>query len=96
MPAPVSESGNYRNITSTTQIVTRGGQLMGFYVNSTSAGVIQIKDGNSGAGTNMGGQITPAIGFHRYPGGFGVNGLLVTVVSGTIDITVFFQPSANQ
>ena len=85
----VVEGGNYRNITSTTQVTTRGGTLLGFYVNSTTGGTIVFRDGTSG-GTAMSGTITPAIGFHRFPATFGVDGLHVTIAN-TIDVTIFYQ-----
>lgn len=63
------------------------GQVLGFYVNNTSSGVIAFRDGGSG-GTVLCGSITPAIGFHRFPAAFQTD-LHMTLVSGSISITVF-------
>ncbi len=64
------------------------GSLLGFYVNSTSSGVINFKDGGSG-GPTLTGSITPAIGFHRLPIYF-TSSCYMTKVSGSINVTLFF------
>lgn len=83
------ESGTPINLTATGQVgvVNIPTTLLGFYVNSTSSGVIAFRDGGSG-GTAVSGSITPAIGFHRFPGNF-PNGCHMTLVSGSINITLF-------
>lgn len=64
-------------------------QMLGFYVNSTSSGTINFKDGGSG-GTAICGTITPAIGWHAFPASFTSNtGAYFTIVSGSINVTVF-------
>ncbi len=88
--AAVFESGQYRNLTSTSAIDTRPGVLLGFYVNSTTGGTIVLKDGGS-SGTVISGTITPAIGWHRYPVGYGVSGLHATIAN-TLDVTFVFIP----
>jgi hypothetical protein len=67
-------------------VATRNGMLIGFYVNSTSAGTIVLKQGGSG-GTAISGTITPAVGWHTFPAAF-VAGLHATV-GGTISVTFF-------
>jgi hypothetical protein len=47
--------------------------LIGFYVNSTNAGTLVLKDGGS-SGTAIAGTITPAIGWHFFPVNFGSGG----------------------
>ncbi len=81
--------GEAINLTATGNVGRAGQskQLLGFYVNSTSTGVIQLRRGGSG-GTVLGGQITPAVGFHPFPADC-PDGLHLTVVSGTIDLTMF-------
>lgn len=87
MAASIVESGSSKNITVTGNVSTGACALLGFYVNSTSAGTLVLKDGGS-AGTALCGTITPAIGFHRYPVSTG--GILHATVGGTIDATFFF------
>jgi hypothetical protein len=94
MPAPIMQAGNYKNLTATGQISSgsKGGTLIGFYVNSTSSGTVALFDG-AAAGTAMCGTITPAIGFHPFPAGYGAGGLFVTI-GGTLNVTFFYQPSS--
>lgn len=87
MSMPTAEVGAYKNITGTGAVSAGPCQLIGFYVNSTSSGTLAFKDGGSG-GTVIGGTITPAIGFHRYPAIVGTS--LYATVGGTIDATFFF------
>ena len=86
------ESGNFKNMTATGNVNTLPGTLLGFYVNSTTAGTLVLRDGGSG-GTVMCGTITPALGFHRYPANYGVSGLgLHATIGGTLDVTFFYGP----
>jgi hypothetical protein len=89
--AAVFESGQYKNMTATAAVCSMPGTLLGFYVNSTTGGTLALKDGGS-SGSAMGGTITPAIGFHRFPAGFGVGGLYATIAN-TLDVTFFFVPT---
>lgn len=100
MNALRSEIGTYVNLAATSAVGKAGtaaapapSNLLGFYVNSTSSGVIHLRDGGATgtAGTvDLAGDITPAIGFHRFPASI-VNGLHLTVVSGSINVTFVFQ-----
>jgi hypothetical protein len=83
------ESGTPVNLTNSGAVSATTGNILGFYVNNTTAGVINFKDGGSG-GTAITGSITPAIGFHRLPAYF-TTSCYMTLVSGAIDITVFFS-----
>lgn len=87
------EVGNYKNITATGSVTETAGSLLGFYVNSTSTGTLVLRDGGSG-GTVMSGTITPAIGFHRFPGTFGAGGLHATIAN-TLNVTLFYVPAAS-
>lgn len=87
MSQPVAECGAYKNITGTGAVSTGPCQLIGFYVNSTTGGTLVLKDGGS-SGTALGGTITPAIGFHRYPATVGVS--LHATIANTLDVTFFF------
>lgn len=82
------ETGTAVNRTTTGDVSTTTGHLLGFYVNSTTAGTLVLRNGGSG-GTVMCGTITPVIGFHRFPGEF-TNGLHATI-GGTLDVTFFVK-----
>jgi hypothetical protein len=86
MAHPSIEAGTFKNITATALVANGAGQMIGFYVNSTSTGTIVFRDGTGG--TVMSGTITPAIGFHRFPAVFGT-GLHATIAN-TLDVTIFF------
>jgi hypothetical protein len=89
------EVGKPVNLADSGAISNCAGTILGFYVNSTSSGVILIKDGGSG-GTALDAAITPAIGFHRFPARIGSSsGGYMTLSSGAINATFFFVPDAN-
>jgi len=82
-----TEAGAPINISSSGAISLVPGVLLGFYVNSTTAGTVVVRDGGS-AGTAISGTITPAIGFHRFPAACGT-GCYLTLAN-TINVTAFF------
>jgi hypothetical protein len=85
----VQSAGSYTNLAASGQVSKAPGQLLGFYVNSTSSGTIVLTDSAaSSGGTAISGTITPAVGFHPYPAQC-VNGLYVTLGS-TINATFIF------
>lgn len=88
MAARTVEVGTPLNKTATGQIGNAGDPitLIGFYVNTTSAGTIIFKAVN-GSGTALSGTITPPIGFHRYP--MDCPGGLHATIGGTLDVTFF-------
>jgi hypothetical protein len=88
MSQPVAEVGGYKNITETGAVSTGACQLIGFYVNSTNAGTLVLRDGGSG-GTVMSGTITPVIGFHRFPANVGTS-LYATIAGTALNVTFFF------
>ncbi len=88
MSQPVAEVGGYKNITATGAVSTGTCQLLGFYVNTTTAGTLVLRDGGA-SGTVMSGTITPAIGFHRFPANVGVS-LYATIAGTALDITFFY------
>ena len=81
------ESGTPINLAASGTVSLAAGILLGFYVNSTTAGTIVIRNGGS-AGTAISGTITPAIGFHRFPA-YCTAGCYATIAN-TLDVTVFF------
>lgn len=87
--AHMMPSGRYTNITDDTLIKQGPGQMMGFYVNSTSSGTIIIYDNTTAADPKICNTITPAIGWHSLPVSFNT-GLFFDKTGGTIDLTVVF------
>ncbi len=87
-----TEAGMYVNLTATAVISAKPCSLLGFYVNSTTAGTVVFRDGGA-SGTVVSGTITPAIGFHRFPATF-ITSAHVTVAN-TLDATFFFVPSGT-
>lgn len=85
------ECGMPVNLSSSAAICAKPCQILGFYVNSTSSGTMNILDGGSG-GTALCGTITPAIGFHRFPA-MCQTAAYWTLVSGSMNVTVFFSTS---
>lgn len=73
------------NRTSTGQVKTGGGAILGFYVNSTTGGTLVLHDHASAASGAITGTITPAIGWHPFPLKFS-QGLHI-VIANTLDVT---------
>lgn len=88
MSQPIWEGGFPKNITATGAVSTGACQLIGFYVNSTNAGTLVLRDGGA-SGTVMSGTITPAIGPHRFPANVGTS-LHATIGGTALDVTFFF------
>lgn len=82
------ESGTGKNLTLSGAISLTAGNLVGFYVNSTNAGTLIIKDGGTG-GTAISGTITPAIGFHKFPAAI-TTSCFFTIGGTALDVTGFF------
>lgn len=89
MSAIVIESGNHKNISSSTLIKTGHGNLIGIFVASASSTpTVKVWDATSAAGTVIVNTFTPVAGsFYPIPANF-VNGCYVTI-GGTVDCTVF-------
>ena len=81
-----AEIGHAKNMTATGTVKAVSGQLLGFYVNNTSAGTVVLRDGGA-SGRALSGTITPAIGFHRFPCTFQTD--LHFTEGGALDITFF-------
>lgn len=84
------ESGTPILLTSSGSVSIASGTLLGFYVNSTTAGTVVIRSGSSGtsSGTAISGTITPAIGFHRFPA-YCPDGCYFTIAN-TLNVTALF------
>ena len=88
--AQAVESGTPINLEATGSISVASGSLLGFYVNSTTAGTIVLRSGSNGtgSGTAISGTITPAIGFHRFPA-YCPSGAHATIAN-TLNVTFVF------
>ena len=88
---PYSNSGDVVNLTATGTVNTRDCKLLGFYVNSTTAGTIVFRRGAGGtsSGTAISGTITPAIGYHPFPAD--CPGGAHATIGGTLNVTIFFS-----
>jgi len=84
---PVTESQNFKNITSTTTVFTGIGGILGIFVSSASSTpTIKVQDGS----TTMVNTFTPVAGtFYPIPAKFSTS--LVVTISGTVDCCVFWQ-----
>jgi hypothetical protein len=85
IPVPITATGDVFNPTVGNKDCT----LLGFYVNSTTAGTLVLRQGGA-SGTTLGGTITPAVGWHTFPS-VAHDGLHATV-GGAIDVTFFIVP----
>lgn len=79
------QAGRAVTISTGADITTAACTLIGFYVDSTSSGVLTL--GNAGAGTSLTGLITPAVGYHAYPM-LCPDGLFATI-GNTMNLTLF-------
>ena len=84
--AQIQKSGTPVLRTTTGNISLVPGNLLGFYVNSTTAGTVVFADGAGGTVFNA--AITPAIGFHKFPAACSL-GCHVTIAN-TLNATFFF------
>lgn len=84
-------SGVPINLAATGTVSKVSGSLLGFYVNSTNAGTLVLRQGADGAstGTEISGTITPAIGYHRFPA-YCVSGCHATIGGVALDVTFYF------
>ena len=81
----------YKNMTASGVVKASGGILMGMYVNSTTAGTIKLWDNpTAGSGTVINNTITPAIGYHPLGGAVASTGLFATI-TGTLDVTLYYE-----
>lgn len=85
-------SGTPTLLAATGIISETAGALLGFYVNSTSAGTIVLTAGGASGATSGGaaisGTITPAIGWHEFPAE--IASRLYATLGGTASVTFIF------
>lgn len=84
----IRKSGTPINMTATGTVNAAPGFLLGFYVNSTTAGTIVLRDGG-GSGAALSGTITPAVGWHEFPADYATD--LHATIGGTLDVTFFYK-----
>jgi hypothetical protein len=77
-----------KRITATGVVSGSPGVMRGFYVSSTTAGTLVMRDGGA-SDAQLTGTITPAVGWHEFPAPL-KQGLHVTV-GGTIDVTFHYE-----
>jgi hypothetical protein len=84
---PVTESQNFKNITSTTTVFTGIGGILGIFVaTAATTPTIKVQDG----ATTIVNTFTPVSGvFYPIPAKFATS--LVVTISGAVDCTVFWQ-----
>jgi len=75
------------NLSASGQILAAPGQIVGFYVNSTSSGTIRFSDALTAASPYLGAAITPAVGYHAFPANLATGGY--ATIGATLDVTIF-------
>lgn len=91
MSNQVAQSGTPVLLTATGTVSKVSGNLLGFYVNSTTAGTLVLRVGSAGTsgGTAVTGTITPAIGWHTYAI-YCPDGLHATIAGSALNVTFSF------
>ena len=91
MSLTVIEAGQYKNITSSTQISVNPGRLIGFFVDTASSTpTIKIWDNPAASGNVIVNTFTPVAGtFYPAPANY-LAGLFVTT-SGTVGVTIYWD-----
>lgn len=82
-----TQAGYPIRLTATGQVLAAPGMLIGFYVNSTTAGTLILYDALT-ATNPISGTITPAIGMQWFPS-IHLTGIFATI-GGTLDVTFFY------
>lgn len=83
-------TGQPKNLTATGAISAQSCKLIGFYVNSTNAGTLVLRDGGA-SGTVVSGTITPAVGWHFFPAEF-ASSAHATIAGTALNVTFVFVP----
>lgn len=87
------------NLTSSGVVIAGEGILEGFYVNSTSSGLVHIYHSPSGSTETtvkpIAGVMTPSAGYHCLNSLHATAGVYVGIPQGTIDVTFFVRESAE-
>ena len=84
------QSGTPVNLSATGAVSIASGTLIGFYVNSKTAGAtLVLTHGSTSGGVAISGTITPLIGWHEYKV-YCPTGLYATIAVQPMDITFSF------
>ena len=83
------EYGTPVNLSASGIVSKASGGLLGFYVNSTNAGTIVLRDGTLAGSSAITGTITPAIGWREFPAEM-PNGCYATIGGVALDVTFIF------
>lgn len=86
----MNPNNQYKNLTASGQLKNMQGVLVGMYVNSTTDGTVKLWDSRTASGTVINNTITPTVGYHPLGSSNFSTGLFATL-SGTIDVTFYFQ-----
>ncbi len=90
MSTPVTQSGNFKNITGTTTITVgsagAGLRLKGIFVSSSSSGTLRVQDGST---TVVNTFSATAATFYNIPAECATS--IVITVGGTLDACVFWD-----
>lgn len=92
----MAQVNRYLNLTSSGIVIPGEGVLAGFYVNSTSGGIIKFWSSpttNTNLGGPISGYITPAIGYHNLGNLHSTAGVYMGKPTGTIDVTLHIKES---
>lgn len=84
-----TQGGYWLNKTASGIALAFPAQIIGFYVNSTNVGTIQLFDSPTAAANPVGGIITPAQGMQWYPAIL-LTGLFVNIAGTALDVTFFY------
>lgn len=88
----VQQAGTPVNLSASGIVSKAGGVMIGYHVNSTTAGTIVLRDGSTSGSTAVTGTITPSTGFQAFPAAFSTG--CYATIGGTIDVTFFFEAAA--
>lgn len=84
-----TQGGFWINKTATGIVLAFPCQIIGFFVNQTTAGTIQLFDNAASAANPTGGIITPPLGMQWFPSIL-FNGLFVNIAGTALDVTFFY------
>lgn len=87
---PVIEAAQHMNLTASAQVMSGPGRIVGIFVASTTAGTFKLWDALTATGDVVVNTTTPvAGGFYPIPARCVIGAYLT--ISGTIDLTVFYE-----
>jgi hypothetical protein len=88
------QAGSTKNLGAPGLVSATPCALIGFYVNSTTAGTLVIRNGITASGTALNGTITPAVGWHAFPATC-PGGCYASLGGSALDVTFFYVVEAG-